>query len=55
VGAALLTRNGADDLPTWAAILFGLAALLGLALIVNAWRVDRVATRKGTIRRAGRS
>ncbi|MEZ2416438.1 ABC1 kinase family protein [Luteibacter sp. RCC_6_2] len=55
VGAALLTRNGADDLPTWAAILFGLAALLGLALIVNAWRVDRVATRKGTIRRAGHS
>ena len=29
-------------------------ALLGLALIVNAWRADRVTTRSGLVRRAGR-
>jgi predicted unusual protein kinase regulating ubiquinone biosynthesis (AarF/ABC1/UbiB family) len=52
VGAALLARSGARDLPVWAIILFALAALLGLALIVNAWRVDRVTTR--TIRRMDR-
>lgn len=41
VGAALMARSGARDLPTWAIALFALAALLGLGLIFNAWRVDR--------------
>jgi predicted unusual protein kinase regulating ubiquinone biosynthesis (AarF/ABC1/UbiB family) len=54
VGAALLARSNAHELPTWAGILFGVAALLGLALIVNAWRADRVTTRSGLVRRAGR-
>ena len=52
IGAALLARSGASELPVWAIILFALAALLGVALIVNAWRADRVTTR--TIRRADR-
>ena len=54
VGAALLARSNAHALPTWAIVLFSLAALLGLALIVNAWRADRVTTRAGVVRRAGR-
>lgn len=45
VGAALMARSGARDLPTWAVVLFVLAALLGLGLIVNAWRVDRSTAR----------
>ncbi|MGA0585524.1 ABC1 kinase family protein [Dyella sp. KRB-257] len=45
VGAALLARSGARDLPTWTIVLFALAALLGLGLIVNAWRVDRSTAR----------